>query len=81
MNKITIKRTRTDSAVFLLELCVVLFYLIRGTVKFHVRKIGTPIGLDISNNIHVDNVSLGAKSVEEACKIYLESKEILEKPR
>ena len=35
-----------------------------------------PIALDISNNIYVDNVSLGANSVEEVYNIYLESKEI-----
>ena len=51
-------------------------FLLGGTIKFHLRKIGTPIALDISNNIYVDNVSLGANSVEEVYKIYLESKEI-----
>ena len=54
-------------------------FLLGGTIKFHLRKIGTPIALDISNNIYVDNVSLGANSVEEAYKIYLESKEIFRK--
>ena len=33
--------------------------------------------LDISNNIYVDNVSLGANSVVEAYKFCLESKEII----
>ena len=36
------------------------------------------IALDISN-IYVDNVFLGANSVEEAYKIYVESKEIFRK--
>ena len=26
-------------------------FLLGGTIKFHLRKIGTPIALDISNNI------------------------------
>ena len=54
-------------------------FLLGGTIKFHLRKVGTPLALDISNNIYVDNVSLGATSVDEAYKIYLESKEIFRK--
>ena len=54
-------------------------FLLGGTIKFHLRKVGTPLALDISNNIYVDNVSLGANSVDEAYKIYLESKEIFRK--
>ena len=54
-------------------------FLLGGTIKFHLRKVGTPLALDISNNIYVDNVSHGANSVDEVCKIYLESKEIFRK--
>ena len=54
-------------------------FLLGGTIKFHLRKTGTPVALEINNNIYVDNVSLGANSVDEAYKIYLESKEIFRK--
>jgi len=50
-----------------------------GTIKFHLRKVGTPIALTISDNIYVDNVSLGANFVKEAHKIYLEPKDIFKK--
>ena len=54
-------------------------FLLGGTIKFHLRKVGTPLALDISNNIYVDNVSLGANSVDEAYKIYLDQRRFLEK--
>ena len=54
-------------------------FLLEGTIKFYLRKTGTPVALDISNNIYVDNMSLGTNSVEKAYKIYLESKEIFRK--
>ena len=50
-------------------------FLLGGTIKFHLRKIGTPVALEINDNIYIDNVSLGANSVEEAHKIYLKSKD------
>ena len=54
-------------------------FLLGGTIKFYLRKIGTPIALDINNHIYVDNVSLGANLVQDAYKIYLESKQIFRK--
>jgi len=50
--------------------------LLGGTIKFHLREVGTPVALNINDNIYVDNVSLGASLVKEAHKIYLESKDI-----
>ena len=50
-----------------------------GTVKYHLKKIGTPVALQISENIYVDNVLLGAGNVEEAYRIYMESKSIFGK--
>jgi len=40
------------------------------------KKIGTPVASKISGNIYVDNVLLGAGTMEEAHRIYLESKNI-----
>ena len=54
-------------------------FLLGGTIKFHLKEVGTPVALTISDNIYVDNVSLGANSVKEAHKIYLESKDIFKK--
>ena len=54
-------------------------FLLGGTVKYHLKKIGTPVALQISENIYVDNVLLGAGNVEEAYGIYLESKSIFGK--
>jgi len=53
--------------------------LLGGTIKFHLREVGTLVALTISDNTYVDNVSLDANSVKEAHKIYLESKDILKK--
>ena len=53
--------------------------MLGGTIKFHLKEVGTPVALTISDNIYVDNVSLGANSVKEAHKIYLESKDIFKK--
>ena len=49
-------------------------FILGGTIKFHLTKIRTPIALDISNIIYVDNVSLGTNSVEEAYKNLFRSK-------
>jgi len=44
---------------------------------YHLKKIGTLVALQM--NIYVDNVLLGAGNVEEAYRIYLESKSIFGK--
>ena len=46
---------------------------------FHLKQFGTPVSKAIGENIYVDNVMLGATSVEQAHKIYVESKEIFQK--
>ena len=62
--------------------CWVLFgiicspFLLVGTIKYHLQQIGTSVALKISDNIYVDNVLLGANSVQNAYEIYLESKDI-----
>ena len=67
-----------DSVVFLLGWYVAPF-LLAGTVKFHLKQFGTPVSKAIGENIYVDNVMLGATSVEQAYRIYVESKEIFQK--
>ena len=54
-------------------------FLLAGTVKFHLKQFGTPVSKAIGDNIYVDNVMLGATSVEQAYRIYVESKEIFQK--
>ena len=54
-------------------------FLLAGTVKFHLKQFGTPVAKVISENIYVDNVMLGATSVEQAYGMYVESKEIFQK--
>ena len=53
-----------DFVGFLLELFAILSYC-------HLKKIGTRVALKISDNIYVDNVLLGANSVQNAYEIYL----------
>ena len=54
-------------------------FLLAGTIKYHLKQIGTSVALKISDNIYVDNVLLGANSVQNAYEIYLESKDIFKK--
>ena len=54
-------------------------FLLSGTIKFHLKQFKSPIAQLISNNIYVDNVMLGASSVKQAHKMYLESKSIFQK--
>ena len=54
-------------------------FLLAGTIKYHLKQIGTSVALKISDNIYVDNVLLGANSVQNAYEIYLESKNIFKK--
>ena len=55
-------------------------FLLAGTIKFHLKQFGGLVAQLINDNIYVNNVMLGANSVEQAHKIYLESKRILQKP-
>ena len=48
-------------------------------MKFHLQKEGTPLSLNIMDNIYVDNVLIGADNVEEACSIYHEAKEMFKR--
>ena len=54
-------------------------FLLAGTIKYHLQKINTTVSSKICDNIYVDNVLLGAESVEGAYEIYLESKDIFKK--
>ena len=54
-------------------------FLLAGTVKFHLKQFRIPVAQSIGDNIYVDNVVLGATSVVQAYKIYVESKEIFQK--
>ena len=42
-------------------------FLLAGTIKYHLKQIGTSVTSQISNNIYVDNVMLGADSLEGIC--------------
>ena len=53
--------------------------MLAGTVKFHLKQFRTPVAQPIGDNIYVDNVMLGATSVEQTYKIYVESNEIFQK--
>ena len=50
-----------------------------ATLKFHLQNEGTPLSLNILNNMYVDNVLMGTDSVEEAYCIYQKAKVIFEK--
>ena len=52
-------------------------FLLAGTIKFHLKQFGTPVShlklsVKLYNN-YVDNVMLGATSVEDTYSIYVES--------
>ena len=51
-------------------------FLLGATLKFHLQQQGTPLSLNIMDNIYVDNVLVGADDVREACDIYYEAKEM-----
>jgi len=51
-------------------------FLLGATLKYHLQKEGTPLALNIMNNIYVDNVLLGANSSEHAFEMYREAKGI-----
>ena len=50
-------------------------FLLGATLKFHLQQ-GTPLSLNIMDNIYVNNVLVGADDVREACDIYYEAKEM-----
>jgi len=54
-------------------------FLLEGTLKFHLQCEGTPVSKKISDNLYVDNVSIGAESVEESYQIYKEARNIFKK--
>ena len=54
-------------------------FLLAGTIKYHLKKIGTSVASQISDYIYVDNVLLGADSVQDAYEMYLESKDIFKR--
>ena len=62
--------------------CHVLFgiicspFLLEGTMRFHLLKEGSHIAKVIHDNIYVDNVCVGANSIEEALHLYEEAKNI-----
>lgn len=51
-------------------------FLLEGTLKFHLKKEGSHTAKIICDNIYVDNVCVGANSIEEALCIYKEAKNI-----
>ncbi|KAH7709396.1 Pao retrotransposon peptidase family protein [Aphelenchoides avenae] len=50
-------------------------FLLGATIEMHLEKIGTPLAKEIWSNCYVDNVILGADSLEEALEKYRLSKE------
>ena len=50
--------------------------MLAGTIIYHLKQIGTSVASQISNNIYVDNVFLGADSVQDAYEMYLGFKDI-----
>ena len=75
----------TEKALDVYRFCRVPFgiicspFLLAGTIKYHLRKINTTVASKICDNIYIDNVLLGAESVQGAYEIYLESKDIFKK--
>ena len=54
-------------------------FLLEATLKFHLKKEGSAIANMIHDNIYVDNLCVRANSVDEACSIYKEAKEIFKR--
>ena len=53
-------------------------FLLAAVIDYHLQSFGTNIAENIKENIYVDNVITGTKSVQEALKLYNESKKIFE---
>jgi len=51
-------------------------FLLEGKLRFHLGSYDSPVAKAISDNIYVDNVCVGAESVEEALHLYGEAKSI-----
>ena len=54
-------------------------FLLEAIFKFHLKKEGSAIANMICDNIYVDNLCVGANSVDEACSTYKEAKEIFKR--
>ena len=54
-------------------------FLLGATLKFHLQNEGTPLALNILNNMYVDNILMGTDSVEEANCIYQKARIIFKK--
>jgi len=54
-------------------------FLLEATLQYHLMQEGSDISKLICGNIYVDNVSLGADSVQEACCIYKEARTLFRK--
>ena len=77
--------TMSESNLVVYRFCRVPFglicspFLLGATLKFHLQDEGTPLALNILNNMYVDNVLMGTDSVEEAYCIYQKAKIIFKK--
>ena len=69
----------SDSNLMVYRFCRVPFgltcspFLLGATLKFHLQNEGTPLALNILNNMYFDNVLIGTDSVEEAYCIFQEA--------
>ena len=53
--------------------------MLGATLKFHLLNEGTPLASSILNNMYVENLLIGTDSVEGACCIFQEAKDIFKK--
>ena len=74
----------TDNNIQTYRFCRVPFgiiaspFLLAAVIDYHLQSFGTNIAGNIKENIYVDNVITGTKSVQEALKLYNESKKNFE---
>ena len=54
-------------------------FLLGATLTYHLRKDDSPLALNILKNMYVDNVLIGTDSVEEACCVFGEAKDIFKR--
>ena len=55
-------------------------FLLEATLRYHLNKEGSDIAIMICDNIYVDNIALGANSIQEAYNInYEQAKQIFER--
>ena len=50
--------------------------MLEATLRYHLRRDNSDVATMICDNIYVDNLSVGATSIEKACAIYRKAKEI-----